>query len=116
MNAHDWFEDNNITDKLEKIVNELKEERGTHSEDSRLDIFVSGLKGIIRTAHQFYDVTPLLVSTILDPYKEMSLNGLIEKSFYAVTRNVAFDNYELQKIEYVEEGHKVIVDFKHIEE
>lgn len=110
MNVHDWFEDNNITEKLSDLVVDLKKEIPSTSDDSPLDIFLKGLSGIIRTAYHYPDAAHMMVTAILDPDKDTPLNSLIERSFYAVTGSLS--TYELQKLEYKEDGHKVSVDFK----
>ncbi len=109
MNAEDWFEDNDITGKLEDLVKELKSDNTSMVGDSKLDIFLKNIRKIVHTSYNFSDVTPLLVKTILDPDQGYSLNSLIEKSFYAVTSN---GEYSLDKVEYREDNHKVVVDFK----
>lgn len=110
MNAHDWFDDSEITKKLEDLVTELKKEDSSVSDDTHLDIFLKGLSDIIRTAYHYPDVASMMVNAILDPDKETSLNSLIERSFYAVTGSLS--TYELQKLEYKEDGHRVVVDFR----
>lgn len=109
MNAQDWFEDYEIVNMLEDLVKNIKD---INTDESGLDVFLRGLKGIARTSDHFLEVVPMMVSAILNPEEDLSITGLIEKSFYAVTKNIGFDRHDLLKIEYMEDNNKVAVDFK----